>query len=67
MPPKSSERLTIESVMVGAGAAGLATAKMLLGLDGPWSNLEQLTDVDHVAQLKIVDTRGVIYPSRPDA
>jgi len=57
---------SLKVVMVGAGAAGLATAKMLLGLDGAWTELRQLSDVAHIAQLKIVDTRGVIYPSRPD-
>jgi malate dehydrogenase (oxaloacetate-decarboxylating) len=58
---------SLKVVLVGAGAAGLATAKMLLGLDGPWSALKQMKNVPHIAQLKIVDTRGVIYPSRPDA
>jgi len=58
---------SLKVVIVGAGAAGLATAKMLLGLDGPWASLHQLTDVDRIDQLKIVDTRGVIHPSRPDA
>ncbi|MBW7955431.1 NADP-dependent malic enzyme [Patescibacteria group bacterium] len=56
----------LKVVMVGAGAAGLATAKMLLGLDGPWTALSQLPDIERVAQLKLVDTRGVVYPSRPD-
>ena len=56
----------LKVVMVGAGAAGLATAKMLLGLDGPWTALSQLSDIERVAQLKLVDTRGVVYPSRPD-
>jgi malate dehydrogenase (oxaloacetate-decarboxylating) len=57
---------SLKVVMVGGGAAGLATAKMLLGLDGPWTNLTQLKTVPHIAQLKIVDTRGIVYPSRPD-
>lgn len=56
----------LKVVMVGAGAAGLATAKMLLGLDGPWTALSQLPDIERVAQLKLVDTRGVVYSSRPD-
>lgn len=56
----------LKVVMIGAGAAGLATAKMLLALDGPWTNLQQLSDVEHVAQLTLVDTRGIVYPSRPD-
>lgn len=57
---------SLKVVLVGAGAAGLATAKMLLGLDGPWTALRQLTDVERIAQLKMVDTRGIVYPSRPD-
>jgi malate dehydrogenase (oxaloacetate-decarboxylating) len=58
---------SLKVVMIGAGAAGLATAKMLLGLDGPWSALRRLEGIEHIAQLKLVDTRGVVYPSRPDA
>lgn len=57
---------SLKVVMIGAGAAGLATAKMLLGLDGPWSALRQLEGIEHIAELKLVDTRGIVYPSRPD-
>lgn len=57
---------SLNVVMIGAGAAGLATAKMLLGLDGPWSQLVQLPDAPRVASLKLVDTRGIVYASRPD-
>lgn len=57
---------SLRVVLVGAGAAGLATAKMLLGLDGPWTALRQLADVERIAELKMVDTRGIVYPSRPD-
>jgi len=57
---------SLKVVMVGAGAAGLATAKMLLALDGPWLSLTQMTKRERVAQLTLVDTRGIVYPSRPD-
>ncbi|MBW7944514.1 NADP-dependent malic enzyme, partial [Patescibacteria group bacterium] len=44
---------SLRVVLVGAGAAGLATAKMLLGLDGPWTALRQLADVERIAELKM--------------
>lgn len=57
---------SLKVVMIGAGAAGLATAKMLLGLDGAWANLKQLTSVEHIAELRLVDTKGIVCASRPD-
>jgi malate dehydrogenase (oxaloacetate-decarboxylating) len=60
------EYSSLKVVMIGAGAAGLATAKMLLGLDGPWNDLRQLKEVAHIAELKLVDTKGIVYESRED-
>jgi malate dehydrogenase (oxaloacetate-decarboxylating) len=57
---------SLKVVMIGAGAAGLATAKMLLGLDGAWSALRQISTVDHIAELRLVDSKGVVHPSRAD-
>jgi malate dehydrogenase (oxaloacetate-decarboxylating) len=57
---------SLKVVMIGAGAAGLATAKMLLGLDGTWSNLRQLETIEHISELRLVDSRGIVHPSRND-
>ena len=58
---------SLKVVMIGAGAAGLATAKMLLGLDGTWSSLRQLETIECIAELRLVDSRGIVHPSRSDS
>jgi malate dehydrogenase (oxaloacetate-decarboxylating) len=57
---------SLKVVIVGAGAAGLACAKMLLGLDGKGENLQQVAGARHVADVIVVDSQGAIVQSRTD-
>lgn len=56
----------LKVVIVGAGAAGIATAKMLLGLDGTWDSLQQVENFDVIKQLTLVDSKGIVHASRTD-
>lgn len=56
----------LKVVIIGAGAAGLATAKMLLGLNCEADRCELLPNAQRVADVIIVDSKGSIYPGRPD-
>lgn len=54
----------LKVVIVGAGAAGLATAKMLLGLNCEADRCDILPGVASVGDLIVVDSQGAIYPGR---
>lgn len=56
----------LKVVIIGAGAAGLATTKMLLGLECMGNSCQLLTGVDRVADVIVVDSVGAIEPSRTD-
>jgi malate dehydrogenase (oxaloacetate-decarboxylating) len=57
---------SLKVVVVGAGAAGLATAKILLGIDGKAEELLPVARASHVADLIVVDSQGAIAQSRTD-
>jgi len=54
----------LKVVVIGAGAAGIAVSKMLLGITGSSTKYEILPDVEKVRDLILVDTRGAIFPGR---
>lgn len=54
----------LKVVVIGAGAAGIAVSKMLLGISGSSTKYEILPDVEKVRDLILVDTRGAIFPGR---
>jgi len=54
----------LKVVINGAGAAGLATAKMLLGLDCRASSCQRVESIKRVADVVVVDSFGAIYPER---
>lgn len=51
-------------VIVGAGAAGLATAKMLLGIECFGSECRQLPNWERVHDVIVVDSQGALSSSR---
>lgn len=53
-------------VVVGAGAAGLATAKMLLGLKCQSDRCELMPGSERVGDVIVVDKTGALYPGRAD-
>lgn len=55
---------TLKVVVVGAGAAGLAISRMLLGLDCYSSSCHYLNGVDKVGDLIVVDKTGSLYAGR---
>ncbi len=54
----------LKVVIVGAGAAGLATAKMLLGLDCSGSNCQKIPGVTAVSDLIVCDRLGALVTGR---
>jgi len=56
----------LKVVIVGAGAAGIATAKMLLGLDGSahLHQVQRLENVERVKDVIMVDSQGALSPER---
>lgn len=54
----------LKVVVIGAGAAGIAVSKMLLGISGNGIKYEILNNVEKVRDLILVDTRGAIFPGR---
>ena len=54
----------LKVVMVGAGAAGLATAKMLLGLECSGSSCSKIPGVTAVADLIVCDRQGALVVGR---
>jgi malate dehydrogenase (oxaloacetate-decarboxylating) len=61
---KPYEKLTV--VIVGAGAAGLATAKMLLGLRCQSDVCELLPGGKRVGDVIVVDSTGALVPGRTE-
>lgn len=60
--PYSSLRV----VIAGAGAAGLATARMLLGLNCSSDRCEIIPGHSRVADVIVVDRKGALYAGRED-
>jgi len=59
---KSYESLRVG--VVGAGAAGLAISKMLLGLNCRASNCSFVEDLPRVSDLVVFDSKGALYQGR---
>lgn len=57
---------TLKVVVVGAGAAGLAISRMLLGLDCYNNTCQYLSGIDKVGDLIVVDKTGALYAGRPN-
>ena len=55
---------SLRVVIVGAGAAGLATAKMLLGLKCQSDRCELMPNSTRVNDVIVVDKTGALYPGR---
>lgn len=55
---------TLNVVVVGAGAAGLAISRMLLGLDCYSSSCRYIGGMDKVGDLVVVDKTGALYAGR---
>jgi malate dehydrogenase (oxaloacetate-decarboxylating) len=53
-------------VIVGAGAAGVATGKMLLGIECDLISCRKIAGADHVGDVVLVDSKGAISPDRTD-
>jgi len=60
---KKYESLNV--VVVGAGAAGLATTKILLGLNCSASSCKRIRGRNAVNDVILVDTKGALYSGRP--
>lgn len=56
----------LKVVVVGAGAAGLAISRMLLGLDCYNNTCQYLNGIDKVGDLIVVDKTGALYAGRPN-
>lgn len=57
---------SLNVVILGAGAAGLATARMLLGLDCSGDSCRWLPDSRKVDDVIIVDSKGALHTGRED-
>lgn len=57
---------TLNVVIVGAGAAGLAVARMLLGLNCSEDRCDRLPGSTSVGDLIVVDSKGALYSGRDD-
>lgn len=55
---------SLNVVIIGAGAAGLATAKMLLGLNCSADTCEIIADHSRVNDVIVVDKTGALYSGR---
>lgn len=56
----------LQVVIVGAGAAGLAVGKMLLGLDCKSNSCQRLPEVESVKDVILVDSKSALHPDRSD-
>ncbi len=57
---------SLNVVIVGAGAAGLAVARMLLGLNCSEDKCDRLPGSTSVGDLIVVDSKGALYSGRDD-
>jgi malate dehydrogenase (oxaloacetate-decarboxylating) len=57
---------SLKVVVVGAGAAGLAISKMLLGIECKADSCRRVPNLEHVADLIVVDSQGAIHSGRED-
>lgn len=57
---------SLHVVIIGAGAAGLATARMLLGLTCSSNVCERIAGHEAVADVVVVDSKGALYVGRSD-
>lgn len=57
---------SLKVVILGAGAAGLATARMLLGLDCSGDSCRWLPNSRKVGDVIIVDSKGALHTGRED-
>lgn len=55
---------TLKVVIVGAGAAGLAVARMLLGLNCSEDSCQRLPGSTSVGDVIVVDSKGALYTGR---
>jgi malate dehydrogenase (oxaloacetate-decarboxylating) len=55
---------SLKVVVIGAGAAGLATARMLLGLNCSADTCQIIQEHSRVADVIVVDRTGVLYSGR---
>lgn len=55
---------SLKVVVVGAGAAGLAISRMLLGLDCDSGSCRTISGIDGVGDLIVVDRKGALYAGR---
>jgi len=55
---------SLKVVIVGAGAAGLAVARMLLGLNCSEDSCQRLPESTSVADVIVVDSKGALYTGR---
>lgn len=53
-------------VIIGAGAAGLAVGKMLLGLECRSDSCRRLPNVEAVHDVVLVDSKSALHPERSD-
>jgi malate dehydrogenase (oxaloacetate-decarboxylating) len=57
---------SLKVIIVGAGAAGIAISRMLLGLDCLGKKCFRLSNIQSVADLILVDKKGALYSGRED-
>lgn len=57
---------SLKVVIVGAGSAGLALSRILLGLHCMSDSCSLISSANHVGDLVVVDTKGALVPGRPN-
>ena len=57
---------SLKVVVVGAGAAGMAVSKMLLGIESSGKSCQKIANAKRVDDLIIVDSMGALIPGRKD-
>lgn len=56
----------LKVVVVGAGAAGLSIANMLLGMELTPGQCQRVAELDRVGDLILVDSKGIVHQGRSD-
>ncbi len=56
----------LKVVVVGAGAAGLSIANMLLGMELTPGQCQRVPELDRVKDLILVDSKGIVHQGRSD-